>query len=379
MIATLKSTNHVLPKFEVSIDNTLTFSLRVYEWMLPQNHELYSKFNKPFHNVTFSNLAANVRQFFLCKGVSTPDHEKLLNCQKHVMPKFFNYHKYPEVSFKTKVHQDEFFRSNSCAILFNQNFSTSCSACHSHCIKLTSEANRKKANIDQPAKLYAPVTRTNPVRLKLALQEHRLQCKQLESELAITKTALELNSEKVSRELGADFVTLFSGCDQKDVPPFMKPFWEEQQKYFQSSSKSSIRYHPMIIKYYINFAAKSSSTYSDLRYDSITGSGILVIPSLRTLRDYKNYIKPTRGFNPAVIMELATKTSSFQLMERFVSIIFDEMKIQEDLVWDKYSGKLISFVDPGDTHTNFVTLDDVKELVTHVLVFLVKSIVNPLS
>ena len=30
VIATLKSTNHVLPKFEVFIDNTLTFSLR---WM----------------------------------------------------------------------------------------------------------------------------------------------------------------------------------------------------------------------------------------------------------------------------------------------------------------------------------------------------------
>ena len=29
------------------------------------------------------------------------------------------------------------------------------------------------------------------------------------------------------------------------------------------------------------------------------------------------------------------------------------MKIQEDLVWDKYSGELIGFVDLGDTHTNF--------------------------
>ena len=163
--------------------------------MLPQNHELYSKFNKYFH-VTFSSFAAYVRQFILCKSISTPDPEKLLNCQKHVMPNIFNYHKYLEASFKTKVHQDEFLRSNSCEILFNQNFSTSCSACHSHCIKLTSEANRKNANLDQPAKLYAPVTRTNPVQLKLTLQEYRLQCKQLESELAIMKTALELNSEK---------------------------------------------------------------------------------------------------------------------------------------------------------------------------------------
>ena len=55
------------------------------------------------------------------------------------------------------------------------------------------------------------------------------------------------------------------------------------------------------------------------------------------------------------------------------------MKIQEDLVRDKYSGELIGFVDLGDIHTNFATLDDVKELATHVLVFLVKSIVNPLS
>ena len=133
------------------------------------------------------------------------------------MPKCFNNHKYLESSFKTKVHQDEFFRSNSCEILFNQNFSTSCSACHSLCIKLTPEANRKKANLDQPAKLYAPVTRINPVKLKLALHEHRLQCKQLESELAIMKTALELNSEKVSPELDADSVSLFSRCDQKDV------------------------------------------------------------------------------------------------------------------------------------------------------------------
>ena len=126
------------------------------------------------------------------------------------------------------------------------------------------------------------------------------------------KTALELNSEKVSPELVADFVSLFPGCDQKDAPPFMKLFWEEQQKYLQSSSKSSIRYHPMIIKYCLNLAANSSSIYSDLRYDSKTGSSILVLPSLRTLRDYKNYIKPTRGFNPAVIKELATKISSFQ-------------------------------------------------------------------
>ena len=31
--------------------------------------------------------------------------------------------------------------------------------------------------------------------------------------------------------------------------------------------------------------------------------------------------------------------------ERFVTILIGEMKIQEDLIWDKYTGELIGFVD----------------------------------
>ena len=94
------------------------------------------------------------------------------------------------------------------------------------------------------------------------------------------KLALDTESEKVSSELSSDFISLYSGCDKKDVPPFMKLFWDEQQHYIQSSSSSSVRYHPMVIKFCLNLAAKSSSAYSDLRYDSKTGSGILVLPCL---------------------------------------------------------------------------------------------------
>ena len=53
--------------------------------------------------------------------------------------------------------------------------------------------------------------------------------------------------------------------------------------------------------------AKSSSAYSDFRYNSRTGSGVLILPSLRTLRGYKNYIRPKRGFNNEVPDELNKK------------------------------------------------------------------------
>ena len=135
----------------------------------------------------------------------------------------------------------------------------------------------------------------------------------------------------------------------------------------------------MIIKFCLSLAAKSSSAYKDLRYNNKTGTGVLVLPSLRTLRNYKNYIRPTRGFNPDIVNELAKKTASFSETERYVTILFDEMKIQENLVWDKHSDELIGFVDLGDINVNFATLKNTQTLATHVLVFFVKSVVNPLS
>ena len=123
----------------------------------------------------------------------------------------------------------------------------------------------------------------------------------------------------------------------------MKLSWQEQQKYINSSSSTDIRYRPMIIKFCLNLAAKSSSTYKDLRYDSTTGSCLFVLPSLRTIRDYKNYIKSTRGFNPDVIHDLEKKTTSFCEIERYATILLDKMKIEEDLVWDKHSDEFNGF------------------------------------
>eukprot|EP00111_Clytia_hemisphaerica_P011761 TCONS_00034542-protein len=56
------------------------------------------------------------------------------------------------------------------------------------------------------------------------------------------------------------------------------------------------------------------------------------------------------------------------------------MKVQEDLVFDKNSGNLVGFVDFGDAVMNeSMLLNDVDKLATHVMVFMVKSVKNPLS
>ena len=55
----------------------------------------------------------------------------------------------------------------------------------------------------------------------------------------------------------------------------------------------------------------------------------------------------------------------------------DEMTVQENLVWDKHTGDLIGFVYLDDPHLNYATLHD--EVASHILVFLVHSVINPLK
>ena len=50
-------------------------------------------------------------------------------------------------------------------------------------------------------------------------------------------------------------------------------------------------------------------------------------------------------------------------------LLFDEMKVKDGLVYAKYTGELIGFIDLGDLEINEGTLENMDELATHVLVF----------
>ena len=101
----------------------------------------------------------------------------------------------------------------------------------------------------------------------------------------------------------------------------------------------------MIIRYCLNLASKSPSFYDDFRYDKNNDTGCL---SRRRLRDYKNYIHPT-GFNNEIIAELTRTVENFSEQEKYCVLLMDEMKILEDLVWDKHTGDLIGYVNLGDS------------------------------
>ena len=83
-----------------------------------------------------------------------------------------------------------------------------------------------------------------------------------------------------------------------------------------SFKKWCVRYHHMIIRFCLNLVSKSPSAYEELRYNEKDGTGFLILPSQRRLRDFRNYIKPQRGFNKEIINELVEKTKNFTSPER---------------------------------------------------------------
>ena len=364
---------HSIPLFNIYVEENLRFTIRVFNWCITNDHKIYNQNRRSLKNITLSNLISTITNYVVCTGITNSQIINSESLAKHFVPKDFD----PSFEQQNPLQQSEYYRPSDCEVLTN---TKQCNICVKQENKLLKQNNkklkRKSETMVIPAKLNAPISLTSPERLKLTMQNYRIENKTLKAEIQQLQKEISKSSLPINAELNDDFISIIQNTDQSKIPPFMKFFWEEQQKYI-SSSKTGIRYHPMIIRYCLGLASKSASVYDDIRYDEKSGTGIVILPSRRRLRDYKNYIHPHRGFNPSIIQELKNKVKQFSEIEKFVVLLFDEMKIQENLVWDKHTGELVGFVDLGDTELNYATLQKSDALATHVLVFLLRSIVNP--
>ena len=53
----------------------------------------------------------------------------------------------------------------------------------------------------------------------------------------------------------------------------------------------------MIIKVCLGLYDKSPAAYEQLRFNEKEGAGVMILPSQRTLSDYRNYTRPSISFN----------------------------------------------------------------------------------
>ena len=157
-----------------------------------------------------------------------------------------------------------------------------------------------------------------------------------------------------------DILSILADRRDDDVSPQMKFVWEQQRKLLQTPTFGP---YPIFLSLY----PKSPAAYRELR-----DSGVLVLPSERTLRDYRNFFKPQPGFNPANIQRLLDTTNEYFDIQMYVVVPFDEMKIQSKLVFDKHTNELIGFVDLAEEELNICSFGSCK-LATHALGFFVRG------
>jgi hypothetical protein len=80
------------------------------------------------------------------------------------------------------------------------------------------------------------------------------------------------------------------------------------------------------------------------------------LPTRRTLNDYAHWVSAKPGFSHEVDSFLRWEVIVDELEDwkRFVVVIIDEMKIQEDLVYDKTGSNMLGFVNLGDVNDDLL-------------------------
>lgn len=145
---------------------------------------------------------------------------------------------------------------------------------------------------------------------------------------------------------------------------FARLFWEEQLKAASVKDPRLMRWHPVIIKWCLNLKLLSSSSYHALRT-----TGFIKLPSERTLQDYIHYNPNNVGFQDGAHQQIVEELA--------VSLIIDEMKIKEGLVYNKYTGEIIGFSHLGDINDYLQRLEQSDNqhppVATHVLGLMIRG------
>ena len=178
---------------------------------------------------------------------------------------------------------------------------------------------------------------------------HRLQKRNERLKETISQLAQQ-SGVSVDGTFHGDFVAIMEEFndhvrEKTTEGTFQRMFWDQQLQASKLGDSRQMKWHPSMIRWCLYLKLSSGGAYTTLR-----DSGVLKLPSERTLRDYTHHIPPATGFQEEVFEELKSDAKLEQLEEwqKFVAVSFDEMKIKEGLVYDKHSDNLVGFVALGD-------------------------------
>ena len=179
--------------------------------------------------------------------------------------------------------------------------------------------------------------------------KQKRQIKSLQEKLDRNVRSNGIRVDSETNEGLAQLLSMYQKDATKDIEDesFLKVFWEQQLKAASMKNKCSIRWHPLIIRWALYLHHRSSGAYETLRK-----SGVLLLPSSRTLRDYRHLSHTSSpGFDTNADIQLLDllQQAKPKHLAKYVFILIDEVYVKEGLVYNKSTGSLIGFADLGGT------------------------------
>ncbi|XP_078679497.1 uncharacterized protein LOC144915125 [Branchiostoma floridae x Branchiostoma belcheri] len=108
-----------------------------------------------------------------------------------------------------------------------------------------------------------------------------------------------------------------------------------------------MRWQPLVIRWCLRHYRSNS------KYEALSKSGFLRLPSGRTLRDYKNFSTAPSGWHISSLQRLR-ETFHVKKIKPHGNVgflAFDEVKIKEGLIWEPNTNRLVGFVDVDEIPT----------------------------
>lgn len=158
-------------------------------------------------------------------------------------------------------------------------------------------------------------------------------------------------------ELHSDFKEIASESTNKiysshSENSLARLFWDQQMKASQFKKSTSMKWHPLFIKWCLYLRHLSGKSYELLR-----SSGCIKLPSQSTLRDYTHCIPSGIGFSVEVDQNLVDVAFLSNELNKYVFLIMDEVHIKRDLVYDKHEGCLIGFINLGEINNQLIEFE----------------------
>ena len=219
-----------------------------------------------------------------------------------------------------------------------------CKACQSFRSSLRASLSRQRGKCDDPT---ATSSRTKYCHLTPTQKDERMR--NLSQSLRQVKQQVNRMEAKVKKLLNDQAVRL-QGDDASDIAHIVadvtsevrekfaenspqRIFWEAQVHYNSLKDKRQMRWHPLAIRFALNIKYLSSSAYRGIRQ-----SGVIALPSERTLADYTHWVTPQVGVQLEFVEELQTlMAEDVPCGLRQCALSMDEMKIKSGLVFNKHT------------------------------------------